>query len=426
MARTDEKKENKRKRQNDEGDALGEAKKTKKSKKSSPAEEVAIAENGIVESKKERKERKKDKKRNESEASEDVAAADTAVETKASKKPKKSKKSRDQDEAAPEAATAESKSNTGDTSLQQDFIRFGDEPMPDATNGAASKDKKKSKKDKKDKKSKSAKEEQQEPVVEESNTTEPVKENGAAPETLDDTVEGATSKKEKKKSKKDKSSKAKESDPKEQPVVETNGTEAASEEDPKAETDDTTAAKKGRFIVFVGNLPFTATKEQVEAHFEKIEPAAVRLQTDKFTKKPKGTAFVEFDRFERMETCLKKYHHSIFAEGNKKKEGRKINVELSAGGGGNSENRKSKILAKNDKLHDERQRDREKRAEVEAKQQERKEKKDKKDARQKGAKKDEPAKGTEAPAEENVGIHPSRLAMMSKPVPAWKQRHEQY
>jgi hypothetical protein len=40
-----------------------------------------------------------------------------------------------------------------------------------------------------------------------------------------------------------------------------------------------------------------------------------------------GTCFVEFDRFDRMETCLKKYHHSVFPDG-KKKEGRKINVEL--------------------------------------------------------------------------------------------------
>jgi|TARA_R110002003_G_scaffold645_8_gene20995 nucleolar protein 6 len=40
-----------------------------------------------------------------------------------------------------------------------------------------------------------------------------------------------------------------------------------------------------------------------------------------------GTCFVEFDRFDRMETCLKKYHHSVFPDG-KTKEGRKINVEL--------------------------------------------------------------------------------------------------
>lgn len=47
--------------------------------------------------------------------------------------------------------------------------------------------------------------------------------------------------------------------------------------------------------------------------------------TDKVTKKPKGFAFVEFDRFDRMETCLKLYQHSVFPDG---KKGRKINVEL--------------------------------------------------------------------------------------------------
>ena len=40
-----------------------------------------------------------------------------------------------------------------------------------------------------------------------------------------------------------------------------------------------------------------------------------------------GTCFVEFDRYYRMVTCLKKYHHSVFPDP-KKKEGRKINVEL--------------------------------------------------------------------------------------------------
>ena len=74
-----------------------------------------------------------------------------------------------------------------------------------------------------------------------------------------------------------------------------------------------------------GNLPFTATKEEIQAHFAKVEPIEIRLMTDKDTQKPKGFAFVEFDRFDRMETCLKKYQHSVFPDG---KKGRKINVEL--------------------------------------------------------------------------------------------------
>jgi nucleolar protein 6 len=87
----------------------------------------------------------------------------------------------------------------------------------------------------------------------------------------------------------------------------------------------------------------------------------------------------------------------------------------SAGGGGNSENRKSKITAKNDKLHDERARDREKRAELEMKQGERKEKKEKLKKGGKGEAEDE----DEGP--DTAGMHPARLAMMQ--APAHRQRY---
>lgn len=40
-----------------------------------------------------------------------------------------------------------------------------------------------------------------------------------------------------------------------------------------------------------------------------------------------GTAFIEFERFDHMQTALTKYHHSVFPD-DKMKEGRKINVEL--------------------------------------------------------------------------------------------------
>jgi RNA recognition motif-containing protein len=82
-------------------------------------------------------------------------------------------------------------------------------------------------------------------------------------------------------------------------------------------------------IVMPGNLPYSATKEQIEEHFAKIKPTEIRLRTYKGTNKFMGTCFVEFDRFDRMETCLKKYHHSLFPDAkNKKDGGRKINVEL--------------------------------------------------------------------------------------------------
>lgn len=40
-----------------------------------------------------------------------------------------------------------------------------------------------------------------------------------------------------------------------------------------------------------------------------------------------GCGFIEFERYDHMQTALMKYHHSVFPDP-KKKEGRKINVEL--------------------------------------------------------------------------------------------------
>ncbi|OBT56294.1 hypothetical protein VE04_02054 [Pseudogymnoascus sp. 24MN13] len=86
-----------------------------------------------------------------------------------------------------------------------------------------------------------------------------------------------------------------------------------------------------RFIVFVGNLPFTATVESITAHF------------------------AAFEGYDHMKTCLKTYHHSEFDDG-KGGGGRKINVELTAGGGGNTKVRKGKIAEKNEKLMEQRTR----------------------------------------------------------------------
>jgi len=53
-----------------------------------------------------------------------------------------------------------------------------------------------------------------------------------------------------------------------------------------------------------------------------------------------------------MKTCLKLFHHSMFDDGISPP--RKINVELTAGGGGNTKERRAKIQGKNQKLNDER------------------------------------------------------------------------
>lgn len=109
-----------------------------------------------------------------------------------------------------------------------------------------------------------------------------------------------------------------------------------------------------RFIVFVGNLPYTATKEKIEKHFAAVHPKSVRHLTDKATGKSRGTAFVEFEGYDHMKTALRTMHHTTFEDGTK--EGRKINVELTAGGGGNTKDRKAKIYEKNHKLTEQRTR----------------------------------------------------------------------
>ncbi|KAF2675159.1 hypothetical protein BT63DRAFT_420382 [Microthyrium microscopicum] len=148
--------------------------------------------------------------------------------------------------------------------------------------------------------------------------------------------------------------------------------------------------KKVRFIAFIGNLPYTATKEDVSKHFASVRPDAVRLMTHKDTGKSKGFAFIEFEAYDRMKTCLKLYHHSNFEDG--KGEARRINVELTAGGGGNTDARKNKILEKNDKLRDERQRN----------------------FTGSGVNAEKPAEGaTPKVQNEHADIHPSRMAQMA-------------
>lgn len=81
--------------------------------------------------------------------------------------------------------------------------------------------------------------------------------------------------------------------------------------------------------------------------YQYLAPSSVRLLTDKVTKKPRGIAFLEFSNFSDLDLALSK-HHSDF-------KGRRINVELTVGGGGNkSENRKKKIKVKNEGLAEER------------------------------------------------------------------------
>lgn len=90
-------------------------------------------------------------------------------------------------------------------------------------------------------------------------------------------------------------------------------------------------------------------------HFTSVQPKEVRVLTEKSQPtKCKGAAFVEFAGYDHMKTCLKLFHHSTFDDG--KSAQRRINVELTAGGGGNTKERKTKIESKNLKLNEERAR----------------------------------------------------------------------
>ncbi|KAI0801021.1 hypothetical protein C8Q74DRAFT_1364672 [Fomes fomentarius] len=128
----------------------------------------------------------------------------------------------------------------------------------------------------------------------------------------------------------------------------------------EVETDESAEKGKGnskngkqRYILFVGNLKYTTTKEAVEKHFSKCDPPpTVRLMTSKPADKPKptlkskGFAFVEFTHRNALQQGLKLHQSEL--------EGRKINVELTAGGGGKSEARIEKVKKRNRELHEQR------------------------------------------------------------------------
>ncbi|KZS95899.1 hypothetical protein SISNIDRAFT_464193 [Sistotremastrum niveocremeum HHB9708] len=104
--------------------------------------------------------------------------------------------------------------------------------------------------------------------------------------------------------------------------------------------------EKTRYILFLGNLKYTTTKEAVESHFSVCDPPpSVRLMTPKATDpsrpvtKSKGCAFLEFTHRNALQQGLKLHHSEL--------EGRKINVELTAGGGGKSESRIQKVRERN-------------------------------------------------------------------------------
>ncbi|ATY62585.1 RNA binding [Cordyceps militaris] len=271
-----------------------------------------------------------------------------------------------------------------------------DNDEPEAANGEVSEAapaESKAKKDKKDKKDKKEK-----------------KEKKSKKEKKDDDDE-KTDEPPKKKSKKDKKKASSSSDetttvaPQDAiPNGASNGIDLDVEGAAAANGDDAAAEgqeseKPDRHIVFVGNLPFTATAASISAHFASLSPIAVRCLTNKGDTKNtcKGIAFVEFAHVWTQRTCLDRFHHSMFDDGQSAP--RKINVELTAGGGGTSENRAEKIREKNRKLDENRTKriDKEKTTKAEAK----------------------GDSGTKEEQEEHMDeqVHPSRRAQMGSDAP---------
>ncbi|KAI0080337.1 hypothetical protein K474DRAFT_1590038 [Panus rudis PR-1116 ss-1] len=126
-----------------------------------------------------------------------------------------------------------------------------------------------------------------------------------------------------------------------------------STEPPKKKAKKEGTEGKRRYILFVGNLKYTTTREAVQQHFASCDPPpTVRLMapkpsaTPKPTVKSKGFAFLEFENKAGLQQALKLHQSEL--------DGRKINVELTAGGGGKSESRVAKLKERNKELHEQR------------------------------------------------------------------------
>ncbi|XP_059149889.1 uncharacterized protein LOC131936826 [Physella acuta] len=99
---------------------------------------------------------------------------------------------------------------------------------------------------------------------------------------------------------------------------------------------------KDKYVLFIGNLPYDVTREQLEEHFRKTGGIkSIRIPRDKATDKGRGFAYMEFDGRISHGIALRLHQTTLG--------GRKINVEFTSIGGGKSEARKEKLRQKNHK-----------------------------------------------------------------------------
>jgi nucleolar protein 6 len=121
--------------------------------------------------------------------------------------------------------------------------------------------------------------------------------------------------------------------------------DAAGTQAPTATADEPAFGSSG-WRVFVGQLPFYLDSDKpIRKHFAQAgcDVAGIRMLSDKKTQKFRGVAFVELADKESLTIALS-LHQSRLGH-------KKINVELSAGGGGNGAVRKEKIKVKRDRLN---------------------------------------------------------------------------
>lgn len=116
---------------------------------------------------------------------------------------------------------------------------------------------------------------------------------------------------------------------------------STAQQKPESTITTTGTTFKKRYILFLGNLPRSASQDDVIDHFSKkgVPIAELRLLTDKESGKSKGCAFAEFSSNRAMQNALK-FHRS-------KLQGRTINVEVTCGGGGKGSERLKKIRERN-------------------------------------------------------------------------------
>eukprot|EP00128_Syssomonas_multiformis_P007173 Colp12_sorted_trinity150504_noHs@18500 len=93
---------------------------------------------------------------------------------------------------------------------------------------------------------------------------------------------------------------------------------------PKKKHKSEVLESEGRQILFVGQLPYDVTVEQIKEHFAKhgAGDIAVRMLTDKNTGKSKGMAFIDVATEEAAAKALAVHHSKL--------SGRRINVEKSS------------------------------------------------------------------------------------------------